>query len=140
MSKSDETINSVSRISAGTSVSGEIYSANDIRIDGRFEGRIYSKGRIVVGETADVKGCIICASMDLWGKIDGDVYVRDVLSLKGGSGINGNINTRKFIVELGATFDGTCRMISEEEFQKAASEVQVPEAVTENVSSGKAKK
>ena len=63
MSKSDETINSVSRISAGTSVSGEIYSANDIRIDGRFEGRIYSKGRIVVGETADVKGCIICARL-----------------------------------------------------------------------------
>ncbi len=140
MSKNEENVNSVSRISAGTSVSGEMYSANDIRIDGRFEGRIYSKGRIVAGETADIKGSIICASMDLWGKMDGDVYVRDVLSLKGGSVINGNINTKKFIVELGACFDGTCRMISEEDFQKAASEVQVSEAVAENTSSEKKKK
>lgn len=126
MSKSEETVNSVSRISAGTSLVGEMQSANDIRVDGNFEGRICSKGRIVIGESADVKGTVICSSMDLWGRMSGDVYVREVLSLKGGSGMIGNVNTRKFIVELGASFDGTCKMISEEEFQKISSQVRQP--------------
>ena len=49
-------MNEVSRISAGTVFNGEISSSNDIRIDGQFEGRINSKGRLVVGERAVVNG------------------------------------------------------------------------------------
>ena len=43
-------VNEVSRISTGTVIKGEINSPNDIRIDGVFEGKIFSKGRVVVGE------------------------------------------------------------------------------------------
>lgn len=128
MSKNDESVNSVSRISAGTSIAGEMYSANDIRIDGNFEGHIFSKGRIVIGESARVKGDVICSNMDLWGKMEGNIYVKDVLSLKSGSSTGGNINTKKFVVELGAAFDGTCKMISDDEFQKVASAVKSPVA------------
>ena len=49
-------VNEVSRISTGTVVKGEISSSNDIRIDGTFEGKIQSKGRVVVGEKALIKG------------------------------------------------------------------------------------
>ena len=51
MSKTETVVNvnSISRISAGTVIKGEILSPNDIRIDGTFEGRIQSKGRVVVG-------------------------------------------------------------------------------------------
>ena len=49
-------VNEVSRISTGTVVKGEISSSNDIRIDGTFEGKIKSKGRVVVGEKALIKG------------------------------------------------------------------------------------
>ena len=45
-------VNDVSRISAGTVIKGEINSPNDIRIDGSFEGKIISKGRVVVGDKA----------------------------------------------------------------------------------------
>ena len=36
-------VNEVSRVSSGTIIRGDIYSPNDIRIDGSFEGRIISK-------------------------------------------------------------------------------------------------
>ena len=45
-------VNEVSRVSSGTIIRGDIYSPNDIRIDGSFEGRIISKCKVVVGENA----------------------------------------------------------------------------------------
>ena len=111
-------VNSISRISAGTVIKGEIISPTDIRIDGTFEGKVTSNGRVVLGETAVVKGDIICDNIDLWGKVEGNVYVKDTLSLKEGCIINGNLHIRRLAVELGATFNGSCRTITEAEFNK----------------------
>lgn len=111
-------VNAVSRISAGTVIKGEILSPSDIRIDGTFEGKVYSKGRAVIGETAVIKGDIVCADIDLWGKVDGNIYVKDTLSLKEGCVVNGNLHVRKLAVELGSTFNGNCKMITEAEFDK----------------------
>ena len=111
-------VNSISRISAGTIIKGEIVSPGDIRIDGTFDGKIQSRGRVVVGETATIKGEIVCDNVDLWGKVDGNIFVKDTLALKEGCVINGNLHIRKLSVELGATFNGNCKMISESEFDK----------------------
>lgn len=110
--------NAISRISAGTIIKGEILSPCDIRIDGTFEGKIQSKGRVVVGESAHIKGDIVCDSIDLWGKVEGNVFVKDTLNLKEGCAVNGNLNIRKLSVELGATFNGNCKMISEADFDR----------------------
>jgi cytoskeletal protein CcmA (bactofilin family) len=122
MAKSEPTlnVNSISRISAGTVIKGEILSPTDIRIDGTFEGKVTSKGRVVLGESAVVKGDIVCSNIDLWGKVDGNVYVKDTLSLKEGCTMNGNLHVRRLAVELGATFNGSCRTITEAEFDKLA--------------------
>ena len=113
-------VNSISRISAGTVIKGEILSPNDIRIDGTFEGRIQSKGRVVVGESATIKGDIVCENVDLWGKVEGNLFVKDTLSLKEGCIVDGNLHIRRLAVELGATFNGNCKTITEAEFNKLA--------------------
>ena len=113
-------VNSISRISAGTIIKGEIISPSDIRIDGTFEGKVQTKGRVVVGETAVVKGDIICENIDLWGKVNGNVFVKDTLALMEGCQVDGNLNVKRLSVELGATFNGNCRMITDGEFNKVA--------------------
>ena len=113
-------VNSISRISAGTIIKGEITSPYDIRIDGTFEGKVQTKGRVVVGETAVVKGDIICENIDLWGKVNGNVFVKDTLALMEGCQVDGNLNVKRLSVELGATFNGNCRMITDGEFNKVA--------------------
>lgn len=120
MAKTETTINvnSISRISAGTVIKGEILSPGDIRIDGTFEGRLQSKGRVVIGETAVIKGDIFCDNVDLWGKVEGNIYVKDTLALKEGCVVNGNLHIKKLSVELGATFNGNCKTITDAEFDK----------------------
>ena len=127
--------NAISRISVGTIIKGEILSPCDIRIDGTFEGKIQSKGRVVIGESAHIKGDIICDSIDLWGKVEGNVFVKDTLNLKEGCVVNGNLNIRKLSVELGATFNGNCKMISETDFDRvsgAKTSAQQPVAAPAN--------
>ena len=113
-------VNEVSRISNGTVVKGEISSSNDIRIDGTFEGKIQSKGRVVVGEKALIRGDIICSNVDFWGTMEGNFYVKDTLSLKSSSKVKGDLHIKRLQVELDAKFDGTCQMITESEFDRLA--------------------
>lgn len=108
----------ISRISAGTTFKGEISSASDIRIDGNFEGKIVSQAKVVVGEKAVIKGDIVCNNADFWGKIEGNFFVKDTLSLKDTCVVDGDLHIRRLQVDLDASFNGQCKMITEEEFNQ----------------------
>lgn len=120
-------VNEVSRISTGTVIKGEINSPNDIRIDGVFEGKIFSKGRVVVGEKAEIKGDIVCDNVDFWGKMTGSLFVRDTLTLKDTCSVNGDLHVQRLVVELGAHFDGTCKMLKEGEFEHVSKSAALEE-------------
>ena len=111
-------VNEVSRISTGTVIKGEINSPNDIRIDGTFEGKIVCKGRVVAGEKAVIKGDIVCENADFWGKLEGCLYVKDTLTLKDTCTVTGDLHIKRLVVELGARFNGACKMLVEGEFEK----------------------
>ena len=121
MSRSPEPqdVNAVSRISEGTAVKGEINSRNDLRIDGEVDGKLFSQGRVVVGEKALIKGSILCNDLDLWGAVEGEIYVKELLSVKSTASITGNIHVRKLLVEMGAAINGTCRMMTESDFNES---------------------
>ncbi|MCQ2145173.1 MAG: polymer-forming cytoskeletal protein [Bacteroidales bacterium] len=108
--------NTASRVAADITIKGEIISPNDIRIDGNFEGKLTSNGRVIIGDTAKIVGDIICNDIDIWGAINGNIFVKDTFSLKEGGNLVGNIQTRRISIELGSKFNGNCQMISEEQF------------------------
>lgn len=109
-------INMVSRIAADSFIKGEILSPSDIRIDGIFDGSLKSAGRVVIGESAKIKGEIICSNIDIWGEIEGKVIIKDIFTLKEGGSVKGEIKTRRLHIELGSSFNGSCSMITEEQF------------------------
>ncbi|MCI2107270.1 MAG: polymer-forming cytoskeletal protein [Bacteroidales bacterium] len=107
-----------SKISAGTTIRGEIQSPNDIIVDGNFEGKIISQSRVIVGPKANIKGDVICNNCDFSGRIEGNFFVKDTLSLSGSCIVNGDLHIKRLQVELDAKFNGNCHMISEEEFAR----------------------
>lgn len=118
-------INDVTRISKGATVNGDLISSSDIRVDGVINGKVLSDGKIVVGEQAALSGSLFCANLDFWGKMEGDIYVKDTLCIKSTATVNGNIRVHKLQVEMGAQINGTCKMISEQEYDDLASKVNV---------------
>ncbi|MBR0111015.1 MAG: polymer-forming cytoskeletal protein [Bacteroidales bacterium] len=110
-------INDISRLSAGSTLKGNFYSETDIRVDGLFEGDIITKGKTVIGESALVRGTIVCAKADVWGKIEGKVFVKDLLDLKSSASIDGEFHFSRLQVEIGAGITGTCSKITDTEFE-----------------------
>ena len=114
----EQNVNDISRISQGAAIRGDLYSSTDIRVDGQVDGTLFSEGKIVVGEAARLSGKMFCNSVDFWGKMDGDIFVKDTLSLKSSAVVNGNIHVRKIQVEMGAQINGSFKMISEQEYEQ----------------------
>lgn len=125
-------VNDVSRISLGSCIKGEISSPYDIRIDGCFEGKVCSRAKVVVGEKAVIKGDIICNNVDFWGKIDGNFYVKDTLSLKATCEVTGDLHIKRLQVDLDAKFNGNCKMITEQEFSTLTQKM-LPEGTAESL-------
>ena len=130
MNKMDNNVNlnEVSRISAGTVFKGELSSPTDMRIDGTFEGRIVSNGRVVVGEKAVINGDVVCQNADFAGSMKGNFFVKDTLCLKGGCTVDGDLHIKRLQVELDAKFNGHCSMIEEAEFDRLTGAAPAEEA------------
>ena len=114
----EQNVNDVSRISQGTCIHGDLTSPTDIRVDGQVDGSLFSEGKVVVGESARLSGKLFGTTIDFWGKMDGDVFVSDTLSLKSSSVVNGNIHVRRIQVEMGAQINGSFKMITEQEYNQ----------------------
>jgi len=117
----EQNVNDVSRISLGTAIHGDMVSPSDIRVDGQVDGTLFSDGKVVVGESARLSGKLFGTMVDFWGKMDGDVFVSDTLSLKSSSTVNGNIHVRRIQVEMGAQINGSFKMITEQEYNQLVS-------------------
>jgi len=101
---------STSLIGAGTSMKGDITSNGDLRIDGTLTGNIHCTAKVVIGANGVVQGDINGQQADIMGKVTGTIKVKDLLQLKGGSILNGNIQAAKLQIEPTANFNGECHM------------------------------
>lgn len=110
LKSSDSPSGSINLIAAGTSIEGEIKSNGDIRVDGHIKGSVFSKAKVVIGSTGVVDGDIVCQNADISGTIKGITTVSEMTFLKATAKINGDINTGKLVVEVGASFTGNCNM------------------------------
>jgi cytoskeletal protein CcmA (bactofilin family) len=102
--------NSATLISAGTTLTGDITSDNDLRIDGTIRGNVYSTAKIIIGSTGFVEGNIDGQQADITGKVLGNITVKELLQLKGQCSVQGNITAEKLQIEPTATFNGQCQM------------------------------
>jgi cytoskeletal protein CcmA (bactofilin family) len=99
-------------IAAGTTLKGDISSNGDIRIDGTLQGNIQSTAKVVIGANGVVEGDISGQQADVMGRINGTIKVKELLQLKGGCNVSGNIYAAKLQIETSANFNGQCHMIT----------------------------
>jgi len=97
-------------IAAGTTLKGDISSNGDIRIDGTLQGNIQCQAKVIIGSNGSVEGDISGQQADIMGKVAGTIKVKELLQLKGGSYVNGNLYAGKLQIEPSANFNGQCHM------------------------------
>jgi len=83
-----------------------------MRVDGHLSGRVSStSGTLIVGANGKVDANIEVAVAVIHGTINGDIIATQRLELGRAAKVNGNIQTPSLIIEQGAVFEGTCKMV-----------------------------
>lgn len=126
MAKSNESEAPViNLIGNGTTIKGDIQANGDMRIDGILVGSLKAKGKVVVGNTGNVDGEIICQSADFSGIVKGNITVADLLIIKSTAQVSGDLRIGKLAIEPGAHYTGNCIM------QDSGSRFSTPQPVNE---------
>lgn len=111
----------VNIIQPSTVITGDIHCKGDLRLDGIVKGNVKVSGRLVMGHDASIEGTIECVNAEIAGRVKGNIKVKEVLQLKKHCYIEGDIFTKKLIVESEAVFNGKCIMRTNENDVKAHS-------------------
>jgi cytoskeletal protein CcmA (bactofilin family) len=132
MAKTMETENApINIITDGTVIKGDVVATGDFRLDGKLEGNIQLNGKLVVGDSGVVQGNVLCQNANIIGTVNGNLSVKELLSLHSTARVRGDILINKLSIEPGATFSGKCRMIDEVRAQREEQAAAEEQAATE---------
>ena len=97
-------------LAEGTHVSGTLTFERAVRIDGKFEGNVKSRGKLILGPTAQVDADVVVGELEVRGTFRGKVEAKDRLLIRDGGVVEANIVPGKLAIESGAIFRGNCEM------------------------------
>lgn len=134
--KQDVVVNSI--IGEGTNFRGDFDLNGLLRIDGGFTGTIESDGKVLIGQHGSAKSPRIKARIVvIGGKVDGNIYASEKVTILSTGIINGNIETPRLIAEEGVALNGKVRILESnrarlqhtteaQEFEAARKELNIP--------------
>jgi cytoskeletal protein CcmA (bactofilin family) len=102
-------------------VKGQIYSREDLTIDGEVEGTVeLQEHRLTVGPNGRVTASIKAREMVVLGTIHGNVETTDKIDIRKDAKLVGDIKTARVVIEDGAYFKGNIDIVRQQEAPRAA--------------------
>src|SRR5260221_6484641 len=99
-------------VGSGTVITGEASFKSMLRVDGRFSGRITSgTGTLIVGAGGQVDANVEVSVAQIHGVVNGDIIAGQRIELGRAAKVSGNIQTPSLVIEQGAVFEGSCKMV-----------------------------
>ena len=100
-------------IAKGSEFVGKLTFEGTVRINGRIDGEIFSRGTLVIGPDADIKAKINVDSVVISGMVNGNIVAKKRIEMRAPARLKGNITTPSLIIEEGVQFEGNCKMDKE---------------------------
>lgn len=83
----------------------------NLRINGKFEGTLETRGNLTIGQTAIVLADIMGENVIIGGRVKGRITAKERLTLLPTAILEGDIYPAKLNVAEGAIFEGKCNML-----------------------------
>jgi cytoskeletal protein CcmA (bactofilin family) len=109
---------SLNSLVQGTIVEGDVSSKNDIRIDGMIKGSLRCEAKVIVGPSGAIEGQVTCQSAVFEGSFEGELTVKELLTIKESAKVSGQVRYGKLVVQPGAVLAGDVRMNGQQPTQK----------------------
>ena len=85
---------------------GEIYSEEELFMDGEIDGTLEVRHRLTIGPNGKVKANVKAKELVVRGSIQGNVEAEDRIAIMNGASIVGDVKTAGIVIEDGAYFKG----------------------------------
>jgi len=85
----------------------------NLKIHGKYSGKLDTRGTLTIGQTAQVEANIIGENVIVAGKVKGNVVAKKMLVLMPSAVLHGDISTPKLNIVEGALFQGRCHMLED---------------------------
>lgn len=83
----------------------------NLRINGKFEGVLETKGNLTITDTASVDARIIGDNITISGRVKGEILAREKISLLAPATVEGAIKASQLSINEGARFEGNCHIL-----------------------------
>jgi cytoskeletal protein CcmA (bactofilin family) len=87
-------------------IKGEIFSGDELQLNGEVEGRLELQSRLTIGSTGKVEASIKATEVVVSGAIHGNVEAISRIVLRNGANLVGDVKTAGIVIEDGAYFKG----------------------------------
>jgi cytoskeletal protein CcmA (bactofilin family) len=108
MKKEDDQIRAY--MGEDTVFNGSLNFEGTVRIDGKFEGRVFTDDTLIIGETGSLIAEISAGTIICMGRVEGTLIASKKVEIHANSQVIGNIKSPALYIELGGILDGTCDM------------------------------
>ena len=100
----------------GTTLTGEASFKGMLRVDGGLSGTVRSDdGTLIVSTNGRVDANVEVAVAQIYGTVNGDIVASKRIEMGRVAKVTGNIQTPALVIENGAVFEGSCRMVQVKE-------------------------
>ncbi len=112
MKKEDDQIKAY--MGEDTVFKGSLNFDGTVRIDGKFEGEVFTDDTLIIGETGNLIAEITAGTIICMGRVEGTLMASKKVEIHVNSRVIGNIKSPALYIELGGVFDGSCDMTGKE--------------------------
>jgi len=97
-------------IGADAAFKGELSFEKAVRVDGKIEGKVTSKGQLAVSQGGKVQAEVHAGSVVVEGEVVGNLHASDRIELRRSAQLKGDLRAGKLLVAEGASFVGQCHV------------------------------
>ncbi|MBC7365150.1 MAG: polymer-forming cytoskeletal protein [Candidatus Aminicenantes bacterium] len=96
-------------IDQGTELKGELNFKGSFRIEGYFQGKIFSDSLLIVGEKGKVEADVQVGQLIINGEIRGNLQAKEKIEIHSKGRVFGSLVTPRLMVEEGAYLEASCQ-------------------------------
>lgn len=100
----------ITLLDKGCEFQGKLSFEGVVRIDGSFQGEIFSQDHLIIGEGAKVEATIQVGKLEVGGYFKGKIIARDELVVHSTGRIEGEVETKELEAHHGCILDGSLKM------------------------------
>ena len=89
---------------------GELSFEKGVRVDGKIEGKITTKGHLGVSQGGKLQADVAAGNIIVEGQVTGNLNASDRVELRKTARLKGDIRASKLLVAEGAAFTGQCQV------------------------------